>query len=416
MRSADHMASRALGAAAITAFALASCAGQAATFANISNFGGPLPFPTSGVALGPTGSLVVSTRGGGVIRLKPPASAGSSWTGSLIYTLPSTATGIGPLVNSVNEQIFGSYDTCHYLFQLSPPASATSGWTAPLIFTDAFDGTNCFVAGAKTGTLFVLKTYSLIDPYVGEPTSFYQAFALTPPASGGSSWAATMIWAYPPQQVFGPPTYVLPASGIGVDGAGNAYLAVTSTSNVNEIIEVSPPAAGASSWTTQTIYTFPLGSRFAQGSLTFDAAGTLYGEAYLGGSPGAWEVYALTPPASAGAPWTRTDLYVFKGGNDGAMPSGGLRVGGAGLLLGTTQAGGSFGAGVAFSLMQPGAGQTKWTETVLHAFDPYFDGAQPTSGVQSGPGGALFGVATTGGTATCRYPSHGCGTVFQLSP
>jgi uncharacterized repeat protein (TIGR03803 family) len=64
------------------------------------------------------------------------------------------------------------------------------------------------------------------------------------------------------------------------------------------------------------LYTFA-GGEIPSG-LIFDGAGYLYGTTYYGGAFNVGSVFEL-PPSAGG--WTRTDLYSFTGGADGANPS-----------------------------------------------------------------------------------------------
>jgi uncharacterized repeat protein (TIGR03803 family) len=51
---------------------------------------------------------------------------------------------------------------------------------------------------------------------------------------------------------------------------------------------------------------------------------------------------------------------------DGAVPRAGLTLDPSWDLYSTTEDGGAFGEGTVFKLTPPAAGQTLWTETVLH--------------------------------------------------
>jgi hypothetical protein len=129
-------------------------------------------------------------------------------------------------------------------------------------------------------------------------------------------------------------------------------------------------------------------------------------------------VFKLSPPTAPGGNWTETVLYAFTGGADGWLPLAGLIRDSAGVLYGTTAAGGTFGGadclnigcGTVFSLTPPAAGQTKWTETVLHAFAGPPDGLAPLGSVTIDEAGTLYGTTEFGGF------EHSGGTVFQLAP
>src|SRR5207244_13306283 len=82
---------------------------------------------------------------------------------------------------------------------------------------------------------------------------------------------------------------------------------------------------------------------------------------------------------------------------DGDNPQSGLIIDGTGNLYGTTTAGGSYGYGVVFELMPSGKA---WSQTVLHSFCAQTgcaDGADPTSGVIMDGAGNLYGTTESGG-------------------
>ncbi|MBV8489962.1 MAG: hypothetical protein JO199_05465 [Candidatus Eremiobacteraeota bacterium] len=94
-------------------------------------------------------------------------------------------------------------------------------------------------------------------------------------------------------------------------------------------------------------------------------------------------------------------IYRFQGGNDGAVPTGGMTVAG-GVLYGTTESGGAGGDGTAFSLA-PGAA----TDTVLHAFTGSpADGKAPFA-APIALDGVLYGTTAYGG-------ANGRGTIFRI--
>ena len=142
-------------------------------------------------------------------------------------------------------------------------------------------------------------------------------------------------------------------------------------------------------------------------TLTFDAAGNLYGTTLYGGTGGCVDLFSyplgcgtafkLTAPAPGQTTWTKTTLHSFGGGNDGAMPQARLFIDGSGSVFGTTFQGGSggctdgllyvIGCGTIFQLKPPSAGQKNWTESLIHTF--------------TGPDGA-FRKAASSRMATAR--------------
>jgi uncharacterized repeat protein (TIGR03803 family) len=104
-------------------------------------------------------------------------------------------------------------------------------------------------------------------------------------------------------------------------------------------------------------------------------------------------------------------LFSFTGGLDGRfLGYAKLIMDNAGALYGTAQRGGTAQDGVVFKLAPPAAGQSVWTQTVLHSFLDTPDGAQPEAGLFAGPDGKLYGTTFFGGTA------DESGTVFSIAP
>ncbi len=131
-----------------------------------------------------------------------------------------------------------------------------------------------------------------------------------------------------------------------------------------------------------------------QAAVILDAAGNLYGTTEQGGTSGAGVVFMLDPSDH------ETVLYSFLGGSRGGYPWAPLILDEAGNLYGTA-AGSPETAGVVFKVNP--AGQ----ETVLHAFVGSGDGRTPLAGVVRDAAGNLFGTASRGGPA-------GQGMVFKV--
>ena len=157
--------------------------------------------------------------------------------------------------------------------------------------------------------------------------------------------------------------------------------------------------------TEAVLYNFTGGSDGAAPGygLTSDGAGNFYGTTGLGGSSGTGTVFELSPNVGGG--WNLAVLYSFPELADGAYPSAGVIVDGAGNLYGTTAVGGAYGQGVVFELSRVGA---NWTETVLHSFYSGADG-EGSGALIMDPAGNLYGTLYHGGGGTN-------GAVFELSP
>ena len=158
-------------------------------------------------------------------------------------------------------------------------------------------------------------------------------------------------------------------------------------------------AKGAATPSFQTLYSIGGGPDGYEPSatVTAGAGGELYGMTYYGGANNSGTIFSLTPPSSPGGTWTHTVLYNFTGGSDGENPYGTMAISPAGVLYGTTENGGAFGYGVAFSLSPPAAPGGAWTETVMHAFGGGAGGQTPEMGLVLGSRGDLYGTTAFGG-------------------
>lgn len=157
--------------------------------------------------------------------------------------------------------------------------------------------------------------------------------------------------------------------------------------------------------------------RGPEGGLLMDAAGNLYGATVLGGVNGQGpecSLYGCGTIFKFDTSGKREVLYAFKGGADGAYPSGPLLQDAEGNFYGTAQNGGdlscpefpSLGCGTVFKLAKDG------TFTVLYTFTGGPDGAGPQPGLIMDSAGNLYGAANVGGNSFCPY---GCGTLYKLS-
>jgi hypothetical protein len=187
------------------------------------------------------------------------------------------------------------------------------------------------------------------------------------------------------------------------------------------VFVLNPPPAPGGPWTRHLLYTFRggLDGAFPTGSPAVSPNGTIFGTTQYGGGehgcdgilPGCGAVFALTAPESPGKPWTETLVYSFRGDEDGANPGGGLIVDENGALYGTTPVGGEYFKGSVFKLSPPAVPGGDWTKTIIYSFTNHDgDGSQPSSGLEAGPGGVLYGTTAfggiaDGGTAFALYPS-----------
>lgn len=154
------------------------------------------------------------------------------------------------------------------------------------------------------------------------------------------------------------------------------------------------------------LHTFTAGSDGAnpEAGLVRDAAGTLYGTTYAGGSNGCNYYLGCGTAFKVEPAGKETVLYAFPGAGEAGFPPGLSSVlDAAGNLYGTTGAGGTFDSGAVFEVDTPG------TETVLYSFTGGTDGGFPAAGLIMDPAGNLYGTTSYDGGASCQ-----CGTVFKV--
>jgi len=229
----------------------------------------------------------------------------------------------------------------------------------------------------------------------------------------GSNWLVQPLYSFKQSDGAFPEARVI----FGPDGTLYGTTTYGGAANQGTVFRLRPPAAVCKTaicpWSETELYGFSGGADGASpgyGDVLFDQAGNIYGTTSAGGlltcAPGGCgTVYELTP---SGGGWTESVPYSFGtgGGTDGAFPSNGMILDGAGNLYSTTFGGGSLGVGglgTVFQLTPPGSG---WTENILEDFQG--GAGNPSASLIFDQQGNLYGATTTGG-------SGGGGTVFELT-
>lgn len=198
-------------------------------------------------------------------------------------------------------------------------------------------------------------------------------------------------------------------SNLAIDADGNIYgpTAAGGTFNYGTVYRLVNTGHG---W-TEGLYSFGIdGGSDPFGGLTLDAAGNIYGTTQYGGDYGAGVVFELT--LNADGSWTKKVLHSFNT-TDGFGPDTTLSFDAAGNLYGTTFSGGAYEGGTAYMLTPNSDGS--WTEQVLHSFGNGTDGYIPYAPLVLDAAGNLYGTTKYGGTTQSCGDEPGCGTVFKLS-
>jgi len=404
------------------------------TFTNGTDGGSP----QTGLLAGPNGSLmgamlIGGTQGvGSLYQLTPPTGNEKHWHFTNLYSFSNGPTGNEPgaLVADNAGNIYGEANVggigcgsvgCGTLFRLSPPVVGKSIWSETTLyqFTGKSDGANPFLGLAidDAGNLF---GYS---PNGGNGNG--TVFELSLPASGQTSWTLTTLYKFKGRDDgVSPETVPL----LGADGSlyGNATAggfhrsAECATASYGFgcglVFRLSPPTAGQTSWTKTTLHGF-LGTDGVSplSTLVADASGDLFGLTYGGGllgdcapngqaGNGCGTVFEIRPPAAGQTIWSRTTIWKFTGGRDGAFPDYTALTPWADGYLATSDS--------AIILLQPRPGHHLWRASTWHEFTGGKDGTAP-----NGPllylNGSFYG--TTQGNLNSNSPSR-YGTIFRLDP
>jgi uncharacterized repeat protein (TIGR03803 family) len=229
-------------------------------------------------------------------------------------------------------------------------------------------------------------------------------FELSPTTDG--PWQETTLESFDPKDGNNPECKVV------FDAAGNMYGTTSyggGLRKVGTVWELTPQTDGT--WTETVLHSFTgeTDGAIPIGGVIFDAAGNLYGMTSMGGAFKKGTVFELSPNGDGA--WTKTVLYNFRGRRDGSTPYSTLTFDSAGSLYGETHLGGAgpcgeSGCGVVFELSPTGG--RRWRESVLYRFNGT-DGQTPWQGLVFDAAGNLYGTTQNGG-------AFGNGTVFELKP
>jgi uncharacterized repeat protein (TIGR03803 family) len=387
--------------------------------------------PLSGVIFDAAGNLYGTTLEGGidtdcqqlgnsgcgtVYELSP---VGATWQETVLYSFTGGNDGGVPnagLVRDASGNLYGTaqeFGTGGYgvVFELSPSGG---GWTENVLysFTGGADG-----AYPVSGLVFDAagNLYGTTNAG-GNSTSgcVYQrvngcgvVFELSP-ASGGL-WTESVLHTFTDGS-----DGASPSTALILDSAGNLYGTAQfgGTYNKGVVFEMKKGTGGV--WRLGVLHAFTGSTDGAdpETSLTFDAAGNLYGTAAIDGADFAGVAFEMKRGSGGG--WTFGVIHTFTGGHDGRLPLSALLVDMAGNVYGGTEAGGKLsecdddGCGVVYKLTpHTGAG---WTETLLHTFlSNGTDGTSPFGNLVFDSAGNLYGTTNAGGL-------NSGGTVFEVTP
>jgi uncharacterized repeat protein (TIGR03803 family) len=296
-------------------------------------------------------------------------------------------------------------------------ATAASAQTEQVLF--GFGGTRGDLPGTN-GNLLMLSNGRLVGTAQGggkkANSGLGVVFEAVPPTKKKPSWHEHVIYRFPSEAGgYGP----YDGLTVGADGVlyGETYLGGDGAGlGCGIVYQLTLSSEGE--WTESTIHYFHGGASSGCGpyntQLLFDSSsGSLYGTTRDGGSNNEGTLFRLDPGSDG--TWTETVLYSFSGQFDGSGPIGAIAEDSNGIIYGTSETGGAFSAGAVW-IYNTATAQFD----AIYEFKGGSDGAAPTGGVigpflSSPITQQYYLLATTsagGGSTNC---SGGCGTVVTIN-
>ena len=360
--------------------------------------------PLAGLISDSNGNFYGTTESGGingagtVFQLTPNSSG--TWSETILYTF--NFDGSGDAAFPTSSLIFDAQGNLYgtalaggsvgqgAIFELSPQANKV--WTEKILYSFAGGTDGGFLYGEGLTLDSKGNLYGTSD--LGGVHGFGAIFELVAGANG--TWTKKILHNF----TGGNDGAASQGQQLSFDAAGNLYgMAGAGPNDYGLVFELMHQSNG--SWTEKTVHAFTGGADGASGpsTLIIDAAGNIY-------AASTFSVFQLIPGTNG--TWTKKDLHVFSGGVDGASPESRLVFDKAGNLYGTTRSGGVH-RGTVFELSPNADGS--WSEKILHKFgQTAADGSFPFfAGLAVGIDGNLYGTTESGGTS-------GAGVVFSIKP
>jgi uncharacterized repeat protein (TIGR03803 family) len=388
--------------------------------------------PNAGVIRDPAGNLYGTTYYGGIARAGVVYKVDAAGQETVLYSFTGKADGSGPNAGVILDSSGNLYGTTFdggtggagVVYKVDTARQETVQYSFPgpidgsfpeagVIRNSAgnFYGTTTYGGTDNAGLVYKLDPAgheTVLYSFTGGADGAYPQAGVIPDSAGnlygtttsGGAWGWGAVYKL---DTTGQETVLYSFTG-GVDGS-SPYAGVIRDASSN--LYGTTTSGGA--WGLGTVYkldtagqetvlySFSVGADGANpfAGVVRDAAGNLYGTAYIGGTANLGVVYKVD---TAGQ---ETVLHNFTGGSDGSQPYAGLVGDSSGNLYGTTYFGGAANAGVVYKL------DTSGHETVLYTFTGGADGANPRAGAIRDSAGNLYGTTVQGGAA---------GVVYKVDP
>jgi uncharacterized repeat protein (TIGR03803 family) len=364
--------------------------------------------PYAGLILDAAGNLYGTTGGGTGTVFKLTPNADGTWTASVLHAFHGR-DGLIPYAGVIFDAAGNLYGTtpsggAHNLgtvFKLTP--NADGSWTESVLCS--FSSSLGEGAYPYAGLVFDVVGNLYGATYAGGDLSACAGngcgvvFKLAPNADG--SWTESV-----PYRFEGGRDGAVPLASLILDAAGNLFGTTEygGSSARGTVFKLTPNADG--SWTESLLHSFKSSDGYTPlASLIFDAAGNLYGTTAGGGFHNLGTVFKMTPNADGS--WTESVLHRF-GGTSASAPLAGLIFDGAGNLYGTAADGGSANDGAVFKMTPNQDGS--WAYRSIHVFQGT-PASRPVGGLVLGGAGTLYGT-----TSRCSQRSGCQGVVYQIMP
>jgi uncharacterized repeat protein (TIGR03803 family) len=319
------------------------------SFADLALFDGALDAPA---VFGPNGTIYSTSpnnltiyQHGYVLNVSPPANPicfgiPCLWNATVLYGFSGGADGNGPRYGAlIFDQAGNMYGTAStggsgngVVYEMT---GSGTHWTEHAIypFAGSPDGANPYsgVIFDSAGNLYGTTT-------AGGASGNGAVYELSP---SGSGWTERVIYSFT-----GGSDGSYPTAGLIFDGAGNLYGStnVGGTGGGGTVFELSPSGG---SWNYSLLYSFTGGANCGPWAPLTLNGGNLYDTTVCDGANSAGNVFELSP---SGNSWSYTSLYDFTGGNDGKFPYGSVSFDAAGNIYGTTLRGGLYLQGLAWKI------------------------------------------------------------------
>lgn len=425
--------------------------------------------PYAGVVFDKSGNLYGTTGWGGgtscggpgecgiVFQLQPPTQKGGAWTENILHTFKGEPykdgdTPQGGLIidddgnlygttaygGAVPCQLLGGTVGCGTVFEMSPPTQQGGAWTYSILYSFHGHKDGHYPQGNLTfdkyGNLYGAtqfgggRGYDNCNKYYGYCGTIFE---LSPPKQRGGDWTEKVLYKFKGAnngQRFGDGANPNGALIFNSTGAlyGTTYFGGNNQKGTcrsgqggtgcGTVFKLTPPAKKGGAWSERILYCFnATNGASPTAGLIFDKSGNLYGTASAGANEGNGVVFRLGKPSGDSHSWVETVLYRFQDRADGAVPQANFISDARGNLYSTVGAGHQT-YGNIFEVKRSARNGGAWDFTVLYSLTGPPDGANPVAGLVFDKFGNLYGTTLRGGTGTGPDCSHGCGTVFEVSP